>query len=897
MKTNRFVIGILAHVDSGKTTLAESMLFQSGSIRKLGRVDHKDTFLDTYTLERERGITIFSKQARLNIGNKEICLLDTPGHVDFSAEMERTLQVLDYAILLISGADGVQGHTQTLWRILKRYHVPVFIFVNKMDQPGTEKEQLLSEIQSNLDGACIDFSSFREESTKLYDTIAMCDEELMDTYIANESLSVEDISNAINRRKIFPCFFGSALKQEGVCEFMEALGQYMSEQEYPDVFGARVYKIARDEQNNRLTYMKITGGSLKSKTTISTEQWSEKVDQIRIYSGSQYKTVTEVMAGNICAVTGLSNTFSGEGLGLEGDPEVPVLEPVLNYEIVVPDGVNVHDFYRKLCMLEEEEPNLHIVWNEQLNEIHAKVMGEVQIEILKSLISERFHVEVEFGAGNIVYKETIKEPVVGIGHFEPLRHYAEVHLLLEPLERGSGIEYTSMCSEDILDKNWQRLILTHLEEKNHPGVLTGSEVTDIRISLIAGRAHQKHTEGGDFRQATYRAVRNGMKKSQSILLEPVYDFRLEVPQEFIGRAMNDIQRRYGTFSSPCIENDLAVMSGSAPVATMQNYQMEVNSYTHGRGRIFCTYKGYEECHNADEVIARLQYDSETDINNPTGSVFCSHGAGFYVEWDKVAEYAHVDNRLTKKDNACIEDDQYSQDTKRVRSDYADAVIAQEEIDEIFDRTFGSIKKKRSGWSRTITPLKNENYRREEKPYHYEGREEYLLVDGYNIIFAWDELKKLSEKNIDSARDKLLDIMCNYQGYKNIQVIVVFDAYKVHGGQGAAFDYHNIHVVYTKEAETADQYIERFTNDMGKKYNITVATSDRLEQMIVWGQGARRLSASGLWEEIEQINSEIRTTVQGNREHINNRTKGNYLLDNVSDDVSRTLDEIKTRNAD
>lgn len=650
MKTNRFVIGVLAHVDSGKTTLAESMLFQSGSIRKLGRVDHKDAFLDTYTLERERGITIFSKQAQFVIGNKEICLLDTPGHVDFSAEMERTLQVLDYAILIISGADGVQGHTQTLWRLLKRYQIPVFIFGNKMDQQGTDKEKLLIEIQSKLDGACIDFTDFKAEEPEFYDTIAMCDEELMNKYIADTRLSIQDIREAINQRKIFPCLFGSALKQEGVDELMEALDDFMSEREFPEEFGARVYKIARDAQNNRLTYMKITGGSLKSKMVISTDKWSEKVDQIRIYSGSQYKTVNEVTAGNICAATGLSSTFAGEGLGMEGEPEIPVLEPVLNYEIVVPEGVNVHDFFIKLCQLEEEEPNLHIVWNEQLNAIHAQVMGEVQIEILKSLISERFHVDIEFGTGNIVYKETISELVVGIGHFEPLRHYAEVHLLLEPLERGSGLEFSSCCSEDVLDKNWQRLVLTHLEEKRHPGVLTGSEITDLRISLIAGRAHQKHTEGGDFRQATYRAVRNGMKKAQSILLEPVYDFRIEVPQEFLGKAMNDIQRRYGTFASPVIENGFAVLSGSAPVVSMQNYQMEVNSYTHGMGRFFCNYKGYEVCHNADEVIAGYQYDSETDAENPTGSVFCSHGAGVYVEWDKVADYAHINNKLTDSDN-------------------------------------------------------------------------------------------------------------------------------------------------------------------------------------------------------------------------------------------------------
>lgn len=887
MKTDQLAVGILAHVDSGKTTLAESILYISGAIRKLGRVDHKDAFLDTYALEKNRGITIFSKQARFQLEDKEITLLDTPGHVDFSAEMERTLQVLDYAILVINGADGVQGHTVTLWKLLKRYQVPVFIFVNKMDQPGTDQEKILEELQKKLDSNCIDFDSHNTET--LYDSIAMCSENLMEEYLDTGKISRQAIDQAILNRQMFPCMFGSALKMDGVKELLEFINEHMICREYPEKFGARVFKIVRDEQDNRLTYMKITGGSLKVKAMLTdyregmdlSECWQEKADQIRLYSGGTYNTVNEVTAGTVCAVTGLSKTFCGEGLGIETESGQPVLEPVLTYRVILPQECNVHDMYLKLCKLEEEEPQLHIVWDENLSEIHAQVMGEVQIEILKSLIAERFHTEVEFGTGNIVYKETITEPVIGIGHFEPLRHYAEVHLLLEPLERGSGLEFATNCSEDELDRNWQRLVLTHLEERRHKGVLTGSEITDMRITLIAGRAHTKHTEGGDFRQATYRAVRQGLKSANSILLEPVYEFQLEIPQEQVGRAMSDIQRRYGSFEPPVIERDMAYITGTAPVVTMRDYQMEVTSYTRGHGRFSCTLKGYEPCHNEEEVLAEFAYDSEADTENPTGSVFCSHGAGFLVSWDRVPEYAHIGIQR--------EDEEEPEEELRVKKSsftYENGVIDQEEIDEIFARTFGAAKQKRNSWTRTIKASDDSNYKGTQ-PAYVSGGEEYLLVDGYNIIFAWQELNELAQHNIDSARDKLMDIMCNYQGAKKVNLILVFDAYKVSGGQGEVFDYHNIHVVYTKEAETADQYIEKVTHELSRKYQVTVATSDRLEQMIIWGAGARRISAPGFYEEVMNTIQEVRENIE--REKPKNK---NYLKDNLSRETYEELEKIK-----
>lgn len=882
MRTDNVVLGILAHVDSGKTTLAESILYLSGSIRKLGRVDHKDAFFDNYELERARGITIFSKQAQLKHNGRSICLLDTPGHVDFSAEMERTLQVLDYAILVISASDGIQGHTITLWQLLKRYSVPTFVFINKMDIDGADRTGLLSEVQRKLDQSCVDFLEAGNDKDSFWDKLAMCSEELLESFLENGEISETEIVKMITKRKIFPCFFGSALKQEGILEFLDAVCTYMELKDYSEEFSARVFKIASDELKNRLTYMKVTGGNLKVKDVLAD---GEKADQIRIYSGNQFSAVKEAAAGTVCAVTGLTKTFAGQGLGaLDGD-NIPMLAPVLSYGIKVPDNCNMHDFYIKMRSLSEEYPEINAAWNEKSEQLQIHMMGAVQLEILKSIINERFGVSVEFGAGNIVYKETISAPAVGIGHFEPLKHYAEVHLLLEPLERGSGLEFALRCSEDLLDRSWQRLILSHLEEKKHIGVLTGSEITDMRITLIAGKAHLKHTEGGDFRQAAYRAVRQGLKSAHSVLLEPVYEFRLEVPKECVGRAISDIQMRNGSFEGPFMENDIAVMTGRAPAALMREYQLEVASYSKGLGRFLCNMCAYDVCHNEEEAIQDIGYDSEKDIDNPTGSIFCSHGARYYVGWKEIAEHAHVDNGFIKKNKV---DDCVGQDSKKTVSDFGDMFIAQEEIDEIFERTFGSVKRKRNKWSRKVIPSKDENYRGRENVNKYEDETEYLIVDGYNIIFSWDDLRMLSEKNIDSARDKLMDILCNYQGYKKVELILVFDAYKVCGGERKVFDYHNIHVVYTKEAETADQYIEKVTHEIGKKHKVVVATSDRIEQMIVWGQGAERMSAQGLLEEIEAINNEISA-------HVNDGVKKRYLFDDVGKDLGEMIDNIRWNN--
>jgi ribosomal protection tetracycline resistance protein len=894
MDTNQLTIGILAHVDAGKTTLAESILYLTGSIRKLGRVDHKNAFLDTYELERARGITIFSKQAEFTLGDKMVTLLDTPGHVDFSAEMERTLQILDYAVLIISGADGVQGHVETLWRLLHRYQIPVFLFINKMDQEGTEKEKLLEELRRRLDERCLDFGSDRNQEEWM-ENLAMCDEHLLEKYLKWGTIETEEVMGLIESRSLFPCYFGSALKLQGVEEFLQGVAAYTRCREYPEDFGAKVYKIARDSQNTRLTYLKVTGGTLKVKMLLTNrktavggrleetgEIWEEKVDQIRIYSGSGFRAVSEAPAGMVCAVTGLDKTYSGQGLGIEAASEMPVLEPVLNYEIQIPEGCDVHQMFLKLRQLEEEEPQLHIVWNEQLNEIHAQVMGEVQIEILKSMIQERFGVPVEFGTGNIVYKETIQNSVEGVGHFEPLRHYAEVHLLLEPGEAGSGLQFDTSCSEDLLDKNWQRLILTHLEEKKHRGVLTGSEITDMKITLIAGRAHQKHTEGGDFRQATYRAVRQGLKQAESVLLEPVYGYRLEVPSELVGRALNDLQRMHGTFSAPQVEGEMTVLTGKAPVVHMRGYQTEVIAYTRGRGRLFCTLSGYEPCHNAEEVRAAVGYDPEGDLENPTGSVFCAHGAGFTVPWDKVPEYMHVESgwKSEKEPEKAISGQQPS--NAAVSSQ---GWAEEKELEEIFVRTYGPVERKRSGFSRTTytgSGEKSAGVKPKKDP-----EKEYLLVDGYNIIFSWEELSDLAEWDMAGARGKLMDILSNYQGYKKYTVILVFDAYKVEGNTGEVTRYHNLHVVYTKEAETADQYIEKTVHEIGRKYRVTVATSDALEQMIILGQGAQRMSAQGLKEEIQAANIEIR----GSYLNKHSRSK-NYLFDYLPEDLAEDMEEVR-----
>lgn len=900
--TNKLTIGILAHVDAGKTTLAESILYLTGSIRKLGRVDHQDAFLDTYELERERGITIFSKQAEFRLGEREVTLLDTPGHVDFSAEMERTLQVLDYAILVISGADGVQGHVQTLWRLLKQYEIPVFLFINKMDQPDTNEKALMEELTKRLDEKCINFSGGLE-TEEAKENLAVCDEAVLEHYLESGEIQKEEIINLIAKRKVFPCYFGSALKIQGVEEFLRGIETFTRECAYPEEFGARVFKIARDAQGNRLTYLKITGGRLKVKMLLSNEKeagegkeelWEEKAEQIRIYSGNSFEAVKEAKAGSVCAVAGLSHTYCGQGLGIEAHTFLPVLEPVLTYKIELPEDCNVHSMLIKLKELEEEEPQLHIVWDERLQEIHAQVMGEVQIEILKRMIWERYKTEVEFGSGKIVYKETIEDCVEGVGHFEPLRHYAEVHLRLEPAERGTGLHFFADCSEDLLDRNWQRLVMTHLEERMHKGVLTGSEITDMKVTLISGRAHLKHTEGGDFRQATYRALRQGLKKAKSVLLEPVYEFRLELPADKVGRAMADIQKMYGEFQLSDSEGDYSVVTGFAPVSLMRDYQKEVMAYTSGHGRLFCTLKGYMPCHNADEVIEEMNYDSESDLENPTGSVFCAHGAGFIVPWYEVEDYMHLELQTPTEKRVEEELPMPKRTPKEAEAYLKEGVQNEEELRAIFERTYGAVKRERQGWERvskrnpnrnpSVRSSETENTRKEKKR---EPIKEYLLVDGYNIIFAWEDLNELSKINIESARNKLMDRLSNYQGYKKMTLILVFDAYKVKGNPGSVMKYHNIYVVYTKEAETADQYIEKTVHEIGRKYQVTVATSDALEQVIILGQGGNRLSAANLLEEVEAVEAEISKKVQKKTSK-----EKNYLFDHLDEEMADLMEEVR-----
>lgn len=881
------VMGILAHVDAGKTTLSEGMLYLSGTVRKLGRVDHKDAFLDTYSLERDRGITIFSKQAVFSLGNRRINLLDTPGHVDFSAEMERTLQVLDYAVLVISGADGVQGHTETLWKLLKLYEIPTFIFINKMDQPGTDREGLLAELKERLDEGCIVFG--KGKNVESLEEIAMTDEAVLDYFMEHETVRNEDICRLIRERKIFPCYFGSALKLDGVQELLAGFEEYMKPFDGKKEFGARVFKISRDDKGERLTFLKVTGGKLVVKMPINK---AEKINQIRIYSGAKYEAVNEVEAGGVCAVTGLSSSYIGQGLGVEKGTAAPFLEPVLTYQMILPEGADTTKVLRELKQLEEEEPLLNIVWNPALEEIHVQLMGEVQTEILKTMIAERFHLDVEFGTGKIVYKETIKSPVVGVGHYEPLRHYAEVHLKMEPLEAGSGLVFDTDCSEDVLDRNWQRLILTHLQEREHPGVLTGAPITDMKITIVAGRAHLKHTEGGDFRQATYRAVRQGLKSAESVLLEPWYSFVLEVPSEQVGRAMSDIGQMNGSFEGPEAEDKQGMvrLTGTAPASEMRDYQREVWAYTKGRGRITLTLKGYEPCHNAEEVIEEIGYDSERDVDNPTGSVFCAHGAGFLVKWDEVPEYMHIkEDFLAEKPG--IEQDEVMAVQMGNHCNYSGGYSSSYDDDPelltIMEREFGSKQEERDRYSsyrkQTVsTPVLHTTVIKENEP-----KKEYLLVDGYNIIFAWEELNELAKASIDAARNKLMDILSNYQGFIGCTLILVFDAYKVKGNQGEVQKYHNIYVVYTKEAETADQYIEKTTHEIGRKYKVTVATSDALEQVIVMGQGAYRISARDFYEEVERTEKQIR--------EINERERGekrNYLLDYAKEEDAREMEKVR-----
>lgn len=915
-KTKKHICaGLLAHVDAGKTTLSEGILYQTGTIRKLGRVDNRDAYLDTYALERARGITIFSKQAQLTLGDLEVTLLDTPGHVDFSAEMERTLQVLDCAILVVSGADGVQGHTETLWRLLRRYEIPTFLFVNKMDQSGTDRQLLLEDIRSHLDENCMDFS-LMDEGGEILENLAMCDEQVLEEYLETGRIPEREICRMVRERKVFPCYFGSALKLQGVEELLKGLESWMTPPVYGKEFGAKVYKISRDDQGNRLTHLKITGGTLKVKDVIAVPgmEEGEKVNQIRVYSGAKAEMVSEAEAGMICAVTGLTQTKPGQGLGAESESELPLLEPVLTYRVNLPEDCDVHKMLQCLRQLEEEEPQLHIVWNETLGEIHVQVMGQVQMEVLKSLAEERFGVDISFDAGNIVYKETIAGPVEGVGHFEPLRHYAEVHLLLEPAEPGSGLQFGTSCSEDVLDRNWQRLILTHLEEKRHVGVLCGGEITDMRITLIAGRAHQKHTEGGDFRQATYRAVRQGLREAGCRLLEPYYDFRLEVPQENTGRAMADLDRMQGTFEPPVQEGERMILSGSAPVALMRDYQKEVISYTRGRGRLLCTLKGYFPCHNEEEVVADCGYDPEADLENPTGSVFCAHGAGFVVPWYEVKDYMQVESPLKVSEKG-LEAGENKENSRKPLGAGAGIAPArnsggasrsfgadEKELEAIFTRTYGEKRRRLPGESGprlvTFDPKKqgeasygpdrirshgNPGYMKKQQ----EPEEEYLLVDGYNILYAWEDMRELMQVTLDGARHRLMDILCNYQGYRKCRLIVVFDAYKVPGGVGSAQDYHNIHVVYTKEAETADRYIEKFAHEMGRRYRVTVATSDGLEQLIIRGQGCILMSAADLREDIERIGRQIEEE-QGRLP----RPGKNYLFQDVDKELAEYLEKVR-----
>lgn len=840
----RLVTGILAHVDSGKTTLSEALLFRSGQIRKLGRVDHGNAFLDTNEIEREKGITIFSKQAILTINNTEFTLLDTPGHIDFSAEMERTLQVLDYAILVISGADGVESHTETLWRLLTRYNVPVFIFVNKMDIAARSCEEIISELKDNLSDNCIDFSDadYSEQA-------ALCSEDLMDEYLDTGHVTDASVITAIKNRKLFPCFFGSALKLDGVDCFLDALDKYTSMPEYSDKFAAKVFKITQ-EDGTRLTHIKITGGSLKSKTLLNGidkdgNEWSEKADRIRVYSGEKFSITDVAECGTVCAVSGLSLTYPGEGLGVELNSPAPVLEPVLTYRVEIQDNTDVHTALYHLRRLEDEDPQLQILWNGM--EIQLRLMGEVQLEVLRRIIFERFGFEVEFGKGSIAYRETIAEKVEGVGHFEPLRHYSEVHLILEPLPCGSGLKFHTDCSEDLLDKNWQRLILTHLHEKTHLGVLTGSPITDMKITLASGKAHKKHTEGGDFRQATYRAVRHGLRNAQSVLLEPWYSFRLEIPQDNIGRAMTDIELMGGEFSQPEINGSMSVICGSAPVSKMRGYSADVTAYSGGRGKLQCSLKGYEPCHNTDEVIAEIGYNADADIENTADSVFCAHGAGFNVRWDEVYKYMHLESALKSLEEIA--------ETQTRVIDYIERAATDEELLRIFERTYGPVKV--TAHTAMQKRIKKSPAQPKFKSKPLPTGPQYLLVDGYNIIFAWDELKEAAKESLDLARELLINKLCNYCGFAKCELILVFDAYKVKGNMGEVERVHNINVVYTKEAETADAYIEKVTHELAKKHRVRVATSDNLEQLIILGSGAIRVSASEFKKEVDNAENEIR----------------------------------------
>ena len=853
----RLTIGMLAHVDSGKTTLSEAMLYLSGGVRRLGRVDHGDAFLDTDQQERERGITIFSKQARLEWKGCELTLLDTPGHVDFSAEMERAVQVLDYAVLLVSGADGVQGHTETLWKLLERHQVPTLLFINKMDQPDTDRGRLLAQLRERLSDGCADFSGGREE---LLEQAAMCDEELMERYLDTGTLEDADLSALIVERKLFPCFFGSALKVEGVEELLDGLDRYTLEPDWPSDFAARVFKISRDEKGERLTWLKVAGGVLKVRDVVKGPDWEEKATQLRLYSGARFTPVEEAPAGTVCAVTGLSQTRAGQGLGAEEDWEGPQLEPVLAYQVLPPAGGDIHTLLGQLRVLEEEDPQLQVEWNELLGEIRVHLMGEVQLEVLSRLMERRFGAEVAFGPGRIVYLETIAAPAEGVGHFEPLRHYAEVHLLLEPLERGAGLVLDTACSENVLDRNWQRLILTHLMEKTHLGVLTGSPITDMKITLLTGRAHLKHTEGGDFRQATYRAVRQGLMCAKSVLLEPWYSFRLEVPTGSVGRAMTDLQRMGADFQPPESAGETSVLTGAVPVSEVGGYWTEVAAYTGGRGRFSCVVEGYRPCHNADEVVAASGYDPDRDVDNPSGSVFCAHGAGFNVPWDQVRSHMHLDSGWRPESEPPAREE--AAPVRRQSISYESRAALDKELEAIFERAYGPVK------SHAFRPVQRSAAAPKPKPWKglkTRDGDDYLLVDGYNIIHAWDSLRAIAREDLDGARMRLIDRLRNYQGWKRCKVIVVFDAYKVKGNPGSVEKVGELYVVYTREAETADMYIEKTTYALARErreHRVRVATSDGLEQMIILGHGAVRMPAAELEFEVKQVEAEIRRVIDG-----------------------------------
>ena len=840
MSDNNIVLGILAHVDAGKTTLSEAMLYLSGKLKKLGRVDHRDSFLDNNSLERARGITIFSKQAVMPLGEMTVTLLDTPGHVDFSAEAERSLQVLDYAVLVISGTDGVQAHTETLWKLLERYNVPVFIFVTKMDLPGCDRQEIMDGLRTRLSERCVDFSA---EGEALFESAAMCSEEAMDEYIETGSIGTKRMRDMLRRREIFPCCFGSGLRTEGVAEFLNTLELYARPGDYSEDFSARVYKIARDAQGNRMTFMKVTGGALRVRSLMKYADrdgnaFEEKISQLRIYSGAKYDTAETVLPGQICAALGLTGTYPGQGLGAAGDFAEPLLEPVMSYRVILPPQSDPAVLLPKLMQLDQEDPQLHIVWNERTREISVQLMGRVQAEIFRSLVKERFDTDITLDTGRIMYRETIKDTVEGVGHFEPLRHYAEVHLLLEPLPRGSGIELSSSCPEDELDRSWQRLILTHLAEKQHIGVLTGSPVTDIRFTLAAGRAHIKHTEGGDFRQATYRAVRQGLMQAESVLLEPWYSFVLEVPAEQIGRAISDVRAMNGEIDSPEDAGGMMRLEGAAPVAGMNEYMQELLAYTHGRGRLSLTPGGYRACRDQQKIVDAIGYEPERDTDNPADSVFCSHGAGVNIPWDQAKDYMHLESCLKPP---------VEEAAPAAAPRYRSLSIDDRELEAIMEREFGKIKRPQYS-ARQVNAAASEPV--------FEKKPEFIIVDGYNLIFAWDELKKLAADRLDLARGRLMDMLSNYCGFTKAKLVLVFDGFRTPGNPGSREDYHNINVAFTKDGETGDAYIERLADEIGKNYSVRVVTSDNLIRLSALRSGVLRCSSGEFKNEVEWVLGQI-----------------------------------------